>query len=164
MPQLTPYQKEALNYKKHIALTANAGSGKTFVLSKRYVEIALNEDVPINKIVAITFTDKAAGELYKKIANEIEERLLSETNQNYKKKLERIRKQLISANISTIHSFCIDILREYSPDAGIDANFSPMDSETSEELIELSIEEVIVNKIKDENDSEKIKYLIRILG
>ncbi|MBU2494396.1 MAG: UvrD-helicase domain-containing protein [Bacteroidetes bacterium] len=162
--QLTPYQIEALNYKRHIALTANAGSGKTFVLSKRYVEIALIEDVPINKIVAITFTDKAAGELYKKIAGEIEERLISEKDQRIKTKLERIRKQLVSSNISTIHSFCIDLLREFSPDAGIDANFSPIDSETSDELIELSIEEVIINLLKEETQSDKIKYLVRILG
>lgn len=164
MPQLTPYQKEALNYKKHIALTANAGSGKTFVLSRRYIEIILNEDIPLNKIVAITFTDKAAGELYKKIANEIDERLSSELNASSRKKLERFRKQLVSANISTIHSFCIDLLREFSPDAGIDANFSPMDSETADELIELSIEEIISGHLMDNEDSEKIKYLIRILG
>jgi len=49
MNLLTPYQSKALNYKKHISLTANAGSGKTFVLSKRYLEIAVNENLPLRK-------------------------------------------------------------------------------------------------------------------
>lgn len=65
MPQLTPFQQSALQYKKHISLTAN-GSGKTFVLANRYVEIAVNENIPLSKIVAITFTEKAAAELNKK--------------------------------------------------------------------------------------------------
>ena len=68
MNELTPHQKAALNYKEHISLTANAGSGKTFVLSKRYVEIAINENISLRNLVAITFTEKAAAELYKKIS------------------------------------------------------------------------------------------------
>ena len=73
--QLTPQQLLALDFTKNISLTANAGSGKTFVLSKRFVEIFLNEDVDLNSIVAITFTDKAAGELNKKIAGEVDKLL-----------------------------------------------------------------------------------------
>lgn len=45
--ELTPQQKSALDYTRHISLTANAGSGKTFVLSKRFVEIFLNEDIDL---------------------------------------------------------------------------------------------------------------------
>ena len=123
MLDLTPQQKEAFDYKNHISLTANAGSGKTFVLSKRFVEILLNEEIELSSIVAITFTDKAAGELNKKIAREIDERILSEENSGRHKKLEEIRRQLVSANISTIHSFCINILKEFSPEAEIDPNF-----------------------------------------
>lgn len=66
MPNLTPYQKEALNHNKHISLTANAGSGKTFVLARRFLSILLEENISLNNIVAITFTEKAASELYKK--------------------------------------------------------------------------------------------------
>src|SRR5512144_210957 len=110
MSVLTPHQEAALDFNNHISLTANAGSGKTFVLSKRYLEIALNENVNLRNIAAITFTDKAAGELYKKISEEINERLKCETTPELIGKLENIRRQLVSAGISTIHSFCIDIL------------------------------------------------------
>ena len=164
MTQLTPHQIKALDYQKHISLTANAGSGKTFILSKRFVEIAVNENLLLNNIVAITFTDKAAGELNKKIANEIETRLNSETEKSKIKILTRLRRELVSANISTIHSFCVNILREFSPEAGLDARFTPIDQTTADELIDLTIEESLNSIIRDESINEKLKYLVRFFG
>jgi len=164
MAKLTPYQESALKSDIHISLTANAGSGKTFVLSKRYVDIALTKVKSLNEMVAITFTEKAAGELSKKISNEIEERATTETEPATRKKLVSLRRQLVSANISTIHSFCINILKEFSPEAGIDANFIPLDPETADELIELTLDEVYRDTLGDENESERLKNLVRLLG
>lgn len=163
MTLITPYQKEALNYKKHISLTANAGSGKTFVLSKRFVEIALNEDVPLNSIVAITFTDKAASELYKKIAGEINDRLDSADENMQYAKLLRLRRQLVSAKISTIHSFCSELLREFSPEAGLDSNFTLIDQTVANEIIEKEIFDYITGSLTGIKEKE-IKSLIRIVG
>ncbi len=164
MKKLTPYQEEALDYGSNILLTANAGSGKTFVLSKRFVEILLNDDVELENIVAITFTDKAAGELNKKIADEIELSISIETDKKKLQKLESSRRQLVSANISTIHSFCINVLREFSPEAGIDANFNPIDQSTSDELILLSIDDALNKLINDSEYEGSLKYLIRFFG
>lgn len=160
MKSLTTEQSKALNLERHISLTANAGSGKTFVLSKRFIEIALLPDVLLQNICAITFTEKAASELYKKISTDIDIRISEETNLTIKRKLQFIRRQLVSANISTIHSFCIDILREHPVESGIDANFNPIDQNTSSELIELSIQEAI-NQTNNKNEEENLKYLIR---
>ncbi len=162
MSVLTKYQEAALEYNKHISLTANAGSGKTTVLSKRYVEILTKEKVSLNNIVAITFTEKAASELYSKIAKELEERI-KKSNGWRKTKLENLRRNLVSAKISTIHSFCIDILKDFAPEAGIDASFSPIDSRTADELLEQSIDEVINNSLRSEDDA-LIKKLIRLFG
>ncbi len=164
MISLTPHQLKALNYRNHTSLTANAGSGKTFVLSKRFLEIALNENISLRNIAAITFTDKAAGELYKKIADQIEEKINSTDDEKLLKKLENLRRQLVSANISTIHSFCIDILKENPVEAGIDANFIPIEEQASNELIELSIEEVIKKSLQKKEDKQRLKYLIRIFS
>jgi len=162
--ELTPQQKSALDYTRHISLTANAGSGKTFVLSKRFVEIFLKEDIDLSSIVAITFTDKAAGELNRKIAREVEERISTEENKLRLKRLENLRRQLVSANISTIHSFCINILKEFAPEAEIDVNFIPVDQETANEMIELCIDETINQCIKNDEYTEQLKYLIRFFG
>ncbi len=161
MISLTPHQLMALNYRSHTSLTANAGSGKTFVLSKRYLEIALNENISLRNIAAITFTDKAAGELYKKIADQIEDRINSSTDEQLLKKLENLRRQLVSANISTIHSFCIDILKENPVEAGIDANFIPIEEKLSNELIELAVEEMIKKSLQIDENEKRLKYLIR---
>jgi ATP-dependent helicase/nuclease subunit A len=161
MSVLTDYQKAALEYKKHISLTANAGSGKTTVLSKRYVEILINENISINNIVAITFTEKAASELYSKIASELDTRISNSTrNQRYR--LETLRRSLVSAKISTIHSFCIDILKDYAPEAGIDANFSPIDARTASDLLDQSFNEAITANLL--SDSPSMKNLIRIFS
>ncbi len=161
MASLTPQQEKALNYNNHISLTANAGSGKTFVLSQRFIKIFTEESISLRNIAAITFTDKAASELYKKIAVQIEDVIANSSNKNEVRKLENLRRQLVSANISTIHSFCINILREHPVEAGLDANFTAIDDKMSDELIELSVEEMIKGAIKSPEDSNDLKYLIR---
>ncbi len=165
MANLTPYQLDALNYEKHISLTANAGSGKTFVLARRFLAILLEKDIDLDNVVAITFTEKAAAELYKKIADELEARIKEESDEKLIKKLERIRRQLVSAKISTIHSFCTDLLREFSPEAGVDANFSPIDNRLSDELINAIVEEMISDLIRNEGELfNDLKNLVRLFG
>jgi len=163
MNKLTPHQSNALNYHDHISLTANAGSGKTFVVSKRFVEIAIKENIPLSKIVAITFTDKAASELYKKISECIEELLIKTKNSHEVNQLENIRRQLISSNISTIHSFCLNILMEFPVEAEIDANIVPIDEKLSSELIEMSVDRMMKESLNND-DKERIKKLIRMFS
>ena len=81
-----------------------------------------------------------------------------------RKKLEKIRRQLVSANISTIHSFCVSILRDYPVEAQLDARFVPIDEKLSEELIELSVEEMIRASFDDDLINEELKYLVRIFA
>jgi ATP-dependent helicase/nuclease subunit A len=161
---LTPHQQAAIDYSRHISLTANAGSGKTFVLSKRYLEIALKENIPLRNIAAITFTDKAAGELYKKISSELDRIITGTEDMELSRKAEKIRRQLVSANISTIHSFCIDILREYPVEAQLDANFTPIDQPASDELIEMAVEEIFKEIINIPVECEKLKSLVRLFS
>ncbi|MCK9426921.1 MAG: UvrD-helicase domain-containing protein [Ignavibacteriaceae bacterium] len=162
--KLTEDQQHALEIKKHVTLTANAGSGKTFVLTQRFLEILLKTNTSIKQIAAITFTDKAAGELYGKISRSILEASLKAGNERDRVKYEQLRKQLVSANISTIHSFCAQILREFPVEAGIDANFSPIDSSLAEELIHLSLNEAIKSFEKTEEKNILLRWLVRIFG
>ena len=113
MSKLTPHQELALTTTGHMALTANAGSGKTFVLARKYLEALTKDNFDIASVAAITYTEKAASELYQKISILIDEKIGESKSISEKRQLETIRRQLVSANISTIHSFCISILREY---------------------------------------------------
>jgi len=172
MRELTQFQKAALNTKQHIALTANAGSGKTTILCKRYLDILLESNVHVKDIAAITFTDKAASELYDAVTGEIADRLselkLSKSAANKEEinqinytivRLENIRRDLVFSKISTIHSFCLDILKENPVEANIDANCIPIDGKTASDLINQSVDEVI-KELLDSND-EDVKSLIR---
>jgi len=161
---VTPHQSKALNIGKSISLTANAGSGKTFVLAQRYLHIILNTSTPLSKVAAITFTEKAAGELYKRISIELDKLLSVTSAVKEKEKIETIRKQLVSAKISTIHSFCIDLLREFPVEASIDANFNTINERKAVELIDLSVESSLKELLKDSQSKNDIKKLIRLLG
>lgn len=160
----TPHQLNVIQSDSHIALTANAGSGKTFVLKYKYLNAAKKLSGDISKIAAITFTNKAANELYKKIAELVNLEIASTDNQKQLKILHKIRRNLVSAYISTIHSFCIEILKNYPVEAGVDAKFIPIDPSTADELIELSISEVLDFLFNDEDNSSILKELIRYFG
>lgn len=157
---LTQSQSAALAYDRHISLTANAGSGKTYVLIQRFLKIIIEQKISLRNIAAITYTDKAAAELYTKIAKELDDLINKETSPEKRAELKTIRKQLISANISTIHSFCIDLLREYPIEAGVDANFITIDQYHAKEILELSVKEVL----KKNADSPLYKRFMRLLG
>lgn len=158
---LTPHQKRAVLLDDHLALTANAGSGKTFVLSRKYLEAAIKLEGKVTSIAAITFTEKAASELYQKISELTEKEIEKSDDPVRIKVLEKIRRNLVSAYISTIHSFCIDILREFPVEAGIDANFTPIDQSLANELLELAVEETIDEAFNNPELSDLVKNLIR---
>ncbi len=163
MTELTEFQKKALQFDKHIALTANAGSGKTFVLAKRYVQIALDANLSLSKLIAITFTDKAAGELYARISREINERLALAESRTEKAKLKRLRSELVSANISTIHAFCSSLIREFAPQVGVDTNFTQIDDRQDTELLDVTLENFVEESLKKSEEND-VRKLIRFFG
>lgn len=68
--RFTPHQERALQLDRHLAVTANAGSGKTQVLVERYVRL-LMRGIPVGEVVALTYTEKAASALRRKIADRV---------------------------------------------------------------------------------------------
>jgi ATP-dependent exoDNAse (exonuclease V) beta subunit len=95
-----------------LLLSANAGSGKTSVLSERFVRSVLEDDVEPGRILAITFTDKAAGELRTRVRGRFMEL----------GRRDRAR-DLDAAWISTFHGLCARILRAHAVRAGLDPAF-----------------------------------------
>ncbi len=125
---------------------AGAGTGKTSVLVDRFIACLLDdEQTPIDRVVAITFTDKAAGELRQRVRRRLEE-LLSDPGQALEPfgaldaaRLERLAAALAGlerAPISTIHAFAARLLRERPVEAGIDPAFAQLDALGSELLLD----------------------------
>ena len=161
MTQLTDTQKTALAKDRNLSVTAGAGTGKTLILVERYLDILLNENIDIREILAITFTNKAAAEMLERAAEIVDERIKSADDEEIKRKLVNYRNRLSSAYISTIHSFCLRILREYPVECDLDPDFVLL----NEYQATLLIEETIVEEIDLVNHEEEIWLeLFRLFG
>ncbi|MGQ9705431.1 MAG: UvrD-helicase domain-containing protein [bacterium] len=105
---------------RNIAIEAGAGTGKTSVLIERYLTLIKN-GIPIENIASITFTVKAAREMAWRIREKLENELAkSEINEKERRYILRALLNFNKANIQTIHSLALDILRERPFEAGID--------------------------------------------
>lgn len=135
LPREHPAARE-LN--RDICVSAGAGCGKTSILVARFINLVL-AGVGVEEILAITFTDKAAMEMRARIAEEFA-CLGKETE----------RRQVESAYISTIHSFCARLLREYPFAAGVDPRFSVLDEQQSGMLFRRSLDEAILQAFTQE--------------
>ncbi len=148
MAGLTDQQKKALALDKHVSVTANAGSGKTRVLVERYVE-AVKSGATVEEILCLTFTEKAALELRQKII----ERINSEAaalQPPITGSLRKARANMLEANISTIHSFCSQVLREFPIEAGVDANFKVLEDFDAAVLKEESCDKAVRDALAEE--------------
>lgn len=162
----TENQQKALDFNKHLSVTANAGSGKTTVLVNRYLNILFNTDIQIDNLVAITFTEKAASELKKKIADTLDDQINTETDTTRLHKIESLRDHFSWANISTIHSFCAKILRLFPIESDVDVGFSILDGVDKVIFENEAIDESLHLFLTDINSSrtEDIKFVLRSLG
>jgi ATP-dependent exoDNAse (exonuclease V) beta subunit len=107
-----------------LIVEAAAGTGKTTELVSRIVEVIKSGRATLDRIVAVTFTDAAAGELKLRLRAAIEQcRQDPECPANATELLTNALPQLEEARIGTIHSFCADLLREHPVEAGIDPLF-----------------------------------------
>jgi ATP-dependent helicase/nuclease subunit A len=118
---------------KSVHLSASAGSGKTRALKERYLallDVLDRRGLNIDQAVAITFTDKAAAEIKERVMHDLPETML--------KKVIRGRQDL---RISTIHSFCMNLLKRYPLEAGLPPDFGVLDARDQAYKVQKSIED-----------------------
>ncbi len=113
-----------------LIIEASAGTGKTTALVGRVLHLVLQQGpdgppLPIRNICAITYTEKAAGEMRLRLRHELEIRTgeKGETGERARAAVA----ELDAASISTIHSFCVSMLKERPFEAGLDPQFSALD-------------------------------------
>ncbi|MFF2887779.1 helicase-exonuclease AddAB subunit AddA [Paenibacillus sp. NPDC057967] len=119
---------------RNVLVAAAAGSGKTAVLVERIIrKISLSTDV--DRLLVATFTKAAAAEMKDRIRQALEKRLAADPEN------EHLRRQLAlmgRASITTLHSFCLDVIRRYYPLIGLDPGFR-IANETESELMRLDV-------------------------
>ena len=123
-PAFTAEQRDAIERRRGpLALAANAGSGKTSVLVERYVLAVTADGVAPGRILAITFTDRAAGELRERVR-----RRLVDAGER------EAARESAGAFISTFHGFCARLLRTHAVLAGLTGDFVVLGDTQAERL------------------------------
>lgn len=136
----------------NLLVAAAAGSGKTAVLVERIIRIITDEENPvdIDKLLVVTFTNAAAAEMRERIAAAISKQL--EKNPN-SKNLQKQLTLLNRANITTMHSFCLDVIKNNFHKIDLDPSFRIGD-ETEGILIKNEVIEELFEDKYDEDDNE----------
>jgi ATP-dependent helicase/nuclease subunit A len=131
--RFTPEQREAIESRSGSGLlAANAGSGKTAVMVERFVEAVLDDGVPVGSVLALTFTEKAAGELRERVRRRFT--ALGEAEH---------ARETEAAWIGTIHGFCARVLRARPLAAGLDPRFTVLDAPAARRLAEVAYERAL---------------------
>jgi len=153
-------QARALDIAANTALRAGAGSGKTRVLTKRFIRcIVENPDWTLDNIVAITFTRKAATEMKDRIRKELADRILLADDAVANKRLFNIRMQISDSNINTIHGFCANMLRDYFYVPGIDPNFSIIEEVDKNLILSETADLTIKSFVEDDSNQQMVESL-----
>ena len=154
----TNEQLQAIKTRRcNLLVAAAAGSGKTAVLVERIIRIITDDENPvdIDRLLVVTFTSAAAAEMRERIAGAISKAL--ENNPN-SKNLQRQLTLLSRANITTMHSFCLDVIKNYFYTIDLDPSFRIGD-ETEATLMKNEIIEELFEEYYEE-DNEEFKNLI----
>lgn len=149
----TDEQKDAI-YKKgnNILVAAAAGSGKTAVLVERIIQKILVDGVDIDKLLVVTFTNAAASEMRERILEAIYKKLDEDPeNTNLQRQINLLGK----SNICTIHSFCLDVIKNNFYEINISPNFRI----ASEEEIVLLKQEILDDLFEEKYEAEDEKFL-----
>lgn len=164
----TAAQRDAIEASgRNIYVAAAAGSGKTAVLTRRIIERICSPGIhaDISRMLIVTFTRAAADELRGRIGAAIEEEKLKSPDDRH---LRRQALLLPCAKISTVHSFCLDLIRANFRELGLPSDFHAADETVENRLFSDTAEELISDyydgKISGEYAIEDFRLFVNTFG
>ena len=142
----TEQQREAIDSRgENLLVSAAAGSGKTTVLVERVIRL-IRDGADINSMLIVTFTRAAAADMRASLLKALEK--AAEEIPSLREQADAAQ----SAGISTIHAFCIDLLRDHFQTAGVDPAFRVADPSQETLLISKALEEAMTSAYGEETD------------
>lgn len=142
-----------------LVVEAAAGTGKTTALISRIVAVICSGVSTLDRVVAVTFTEKAAGEMKLRLRSELDRARHATESAAERGYLEQALAALEVAHINTIHGFCADLLRERPVDAGVDPKFEVLDENASEALLQDAFRSWFEEKLS--NPDEGLRRVLR---
>ncbi|MFA6856472.1 MAG: UvrD-helicase domain-containing protein [Treponema sp.] len=145
-------------------VAAGAGSGKTHVLATRFAYLVMTENISVDKILTLTFTDKAASEMYERIYNTLTFFALNEkTPETERLHAQKAVADFSNAHIQTLDSYCAGIVRQAANRYGIRPDFRIGTSGAGRTMKNLALPFVIAHRndtaIQSTADAGKIQEL-----
>ena len=159
----TPEQQAAIDSRgQTLLLSAAAGSGKTAVLVERIIRRLLDKDNPVDitELLVVTFTKAAAAEMRERVGAALAQ-VLADTGDAA---VERQLALLPSAHISTLHSFCQDVIRKYFYTIDIDPRVTIAGEEELRLLRKGVLEAVFLSYYEDEEKAPFLYPLADMFG
>jgi len=137
-----------------LIVEAAAGTGKTTALVERIVQMIAEGRAEVGEIVAVTFTEKAAGELKLRLRERLDNARIDASKDEDQANLPRARlnkalRQLEEAHVGTIHAFCADLLRERPVEAGVDPLFEVLTEPASARLFDEAFGRWLQDELSD---------------
>ncbi|MBP5378800.1 MAG: UvrD-helicase domain-containing protein, partial [Ruminococcus sp.] len=153
----TQQQQNAIDARDtSLIVSAAAGSGKTAVLTERLVQLIADREsgVRADRMVVVTFTNDAAAELKKRLDSKLRALINERPDDRH-----LLRQQILlqSARISTINSFCFDLIRDNTGENGVTSGFSVLDDTDNKVLRANALEELI--NYYSANEYDKISFM-----
>lgn len=143
MPQWTPQQQNAIDIQgKSLLVAAAAGSGKTAVLVERIIQMISRDADPVDldQLLVVTFTSAAASEMKERIGAAIQKKLQENPASEH---LYRQSLLLQKAQITTLHSFCLELVRQNFFRLGLDPQLKIADETENQLLLAEALDEVL---------------------
>lgn len=155
MPNWSEAQNQAIHQTgKNLVVSASAGSGKTAVLTARMLKRVAEDRIPVENLLAMTFTDAAASEMKSRLYSQLDELREKTKDPELKSYLEKQCAMMGSAMICTIHSFCLSVIKEYYYVLGISLDrMNTIFSEDQMVQIQKEVLDKTMRQLKNENPS-----------
>ena len=152
--RFTPDQQRAIDtIDKSILVSAAAGSGKTAVLVERIINIIVQGKADVDRMLVVTFTNAAASEMRLKLTKAINKEIKA-AKTSEPERAEKLRQQLgkmYRSYISTVHSFCNRVIKEFFYLTDLEPNFKICDSLKAEIMKMEAIEEVFEQGFEEDD-------------
>ena len=162
----TPQQHAAISARGNVLVAAGAGTGKTSTVTERCLHLVLHEHCSIEEILMVTFTEAAAAEMRERLRKQL--RAAADVAIPESDSAHWLAEQLAlldNAPISTLHGFCLELVRRNFHALGLDPQFSVLDEAQTKPLVHAVLDDLFLKHYASETtQANAVRELIRTYG
>jgi ATP-dependent helicase/nuclease subunit A len=165
MSSFTKEQKLAISARGNVLVSAGAGTGKTRTVVERCLRLLIEEHCPLDRILMVTFTEAAAAEMRERIRKTLEQREREAGDEPQRTHLQEQLALLDTAQISTLHSFCLQLVRDHFHELHLDPQVNVLDDAQTVPLMHEALDALLDRCYSGQfAHADEIKRLIRQHG